>query len=160
MKGKLMVLCVFLVACVLMLSACTQEPKTLIDAESLQVTRTGAKISVYDRLGGNVYNFITTRHRRSEGPQKAAMLVDTDTAGTMQRFYQALKANSLRVKDISYVLATHYHPDHMGLISALVKQGVGLLLLDVQKPFVHFSDPVFSRAGFSVEPIDERTAFP
>ena len=79
MKGKLMVLCVFLVACVLMLSACTQEPKTLIDADSLQVTRTGAKISVYDRLGGNVYNFITTRRRRSEGPKKAAVLVKTGT---------------------------------------------------------------------------------
>ena len=90
--------------------------------------------------------------------RNGGLLVDTDTAGTMQGFYQALKANSLRVKDISYVLATHYHPDHMGLISALVKQGVGLLLLDVQKPFVHFSDPVFSRAGFSVEPIDESSA--
>ena len=83
MKGKLMVLCVFLVACVLMLSACTQEPKTLIDADSLQVTRTGAKISVYDRLGGNMYNFITTRRRRSEGPENAAVLVQTGTLQVM-----------------------------------------------------------------------------
>ena len=78
MIGKPALLCVFLVACVL-LSACTQEPKTLIDAESLQVTRTGLKISVYDRLGGNVYNFITTRRRRSEGPENAAVLVQTGT---------------------------------------------------------------------------------
>ena len=74
-----MVLYVFLVACVLMLSACTQEPKTLIDADSLQVTRTGAKISVYDRLGGDVYNFIATRRRRSERPKKAAVLVQSGT---------------------------------------------------------------------------------
>ena len=79
MKGKLMMLCVFLVACVLMLSACTREPKTLIDADSLQVTCTGAKISVYDRLGGDVYNFITTRRKRSEGPKKAAVLVQSGT---------------------------------------------------------------------------------
>ena len=78
MKGKLIVLCVFLVACVL-LSACTQEPKTLIDAESLQVTRTGAKISVYDRLGGNVYNFTTTRRKRSEGAEWPAVLVQSGT---------------------------------------------------------------------------------
>ena len=83
MIGKTTVLCVFLVACVLMLSACTQEPKTLIDADSLQVTRTGAKISVYDRLGGDVYNFITTRRRRSEGPEKAAVLVQTGTLQVM-----------------------------------------------------------------------------
>lgn len=79
MKAKIIMLCVFLLACVLMLSACTQETKTLIDSDSLQVTRTGAKISVYDRLGGNVYNFITTRRKRSEGPKKAAVLVQSGT---------------------------------------------------------------------------------
>ena len=76
---KTAVLCALLVACVLMLSACTQEPKTLIDADSLQVTRTGAKIGVYDRLGGDEYNFTIARRRRSEGPEKAAVLVQSGT---------------------------------------------------------------------------------
>lgn len=79
MNAKQWGLCVFLVVCVLALSACSQETKILIDADSLQVTRTGAKISVYDRLGGNVYNFITTRRKRSEGPKKAAVLVQSGT---------------------------------------------------------------------------------
>ena len=53
----------------------------------------------------------------------SGLLVDTDYAGTMPAFYKALKNNGISVKDIEYVLATHYHPDHMGLISELMKQG-------------------------------------
>ena len=79
MIGKTTVLCVFLVACVLALTACTGEPKILIDSDSLQVTRSGAKISVYDRLGGNVYNFTTTRRKRSEGAEWPAVLVQSGT---------------------------------------------------------------------------------
>ncbi|MCR5006659.1 MAG: MBL fold metallo-hydrolase, partial [Clostridiales bacterium] len=50
------------------------------------------------------------------GSQKS-LLVDTDYAGTLPAFYKALKAHELQVTDIDYVIATHYHPDHMGLIS-------------------------------------------
>ena len=58
------------------------------------------------------------------------VLVDTDWAGTLPSFYRALKANQLGMKDIRYVFATHYHPDHMGLISELMKQGVQLIVFD------------------------------
>ena len=68
------------------------------------------------------------------------LLVDTDYAGTLPAFYKALKANGISIKDIRYVLATHYHPDHMGIIGSLVQQGVKHLLLDVQKDQIHYSD--------------------
>jgi glyoxylase-like metal-dependent hydrolase (beta-lactamase superfamily II) len=86
------------------------------------------------------------------------LLVDTDYAGTLSAFYKALKNSGLTVKDISRVLATHYHPDHMGLIGELMKQGVKLLLVDVQKDFVHFSDRIFERDKLPYIPIDETTA--
>lgn len=73
------------------------------------------------------------------------LLVDTDYAETLPAFYKALKQNGIRVNDIQYVMATHYHPDHMGLISELMKQGAWLLLIDTQKDFVHFSDRLFAR---------------
>ena len=57
------------------------------------------------------------------------LLIDTDYAGTLTAFYKAINMNHIKVSDISYVLATHYHPDHIGLISELMKQGVKLLLL-------------------------------
>ena len=74
------------------------------------------------------------------------LLVDTDYAGTLAAFYKALKANGISIKDIRYVLATHYHPDHMGIIGSLVQQGAGLLLLDVQKDQIHYSDYIFKTA--------------
>ncbi|MBQ3669619.1 MAG: MBL fold metallo-hydrolase [Clostridia bacterium] len=86
---------------------------------------------------------------------KGGLLVDTDYAGTLPGFYREIKKNDIRVKNIEYVLATHYHPDHMGLISELMKQGVKLLLMDVQKDFVHFSDGIFERDRLPCMPIDE-----
>lgn len=43
------------------------------------------------------------------------LLVDTDYPGTLCSFYKALRSNHLSVKDIPWVMATHYHPDHMDL---------------------------------------------
>lgn len=73
------------------------------------------------------------------------LLVDTDYAGTLPLFYKEIKRQNISLKDITYVLATHYHPDHMGLVSELMKQGVKLLLMDVQREYVGFSDEIFAR---------------
>lgn len=86
------------------------------------------------------------------------LLIDTDYAGTLPAFYKALKQNGIRVKDIRYILATHYHPDHMGLISELMDQGAELILIDVQRDFVHFSDSIFARDRLPYTPIDEASA--
>ena len=92
------------------------------------------------------------------GDSRGYLLVDTDYAGTLPAFYKALKQNDIRVKDIQYIMATHYHPDHMGLISELVEQGVRLLLMDVQKAHVHDSDEIFARDKILYTPIDETQA--
>ena len=86
------------------------------------------------------------------------LLIDTDYAGTLPAFYKALKNSGITVKDISFILATHFHPDHMGLIGELMKQGVRLLLVDVQKDSVHFSDHIFDRDKLPYVPIDETAA--
>ena len=86
------------------------------------------------------------------------LLVDTDFAGTLHAFYKEIKRNGIGLKDIHYILATHYHPDHEGLIGELMRQGIGLLLVDIQKSSVHFSDYVFEREGLPFAPIDETQA--
>lgn len=86
------------------------------------------------------------------------LLLDTDYAGTLRAFYRSIKQAGVRVSDIAWVLATHYHPDHMGLIPELMKLGVKLLLIDTQKDAVHFSDYIFARDGLPFEPIDETKA--
>ena len=74
-----------------------------------------------------------------------SLLIDTDYAGTLPLFYKELKRNNIRLNDITYILATHYHPDHIGLVSELMELGVKLLLLDTQAEYVHFSDEIFNR---------------
>lgn len=90
---------------------------------------------------------------------KGSILVDTDFAGTLPAFYKAIKAEGIKVSDITYVIATHYHPDHMGLISELQDQGVKLVLLENQPDHVHFSDPIFERIpNLHYTPIDASRA--
>ena len=88
---------------------------------------------------------------------KGSLLVDTDYAGTLPAFYKAIKELGIKVSDISYVLATHYHPDHIGLVSELTDQGVKLVVMESQTDFIHYSDPIFAREPhLNYRPIDER----
>ena len=93
-------------------------------------------------------------------PGKAGgLLVDTDYAGTLPAFFRALKTNHLELNNISYVLPTHCHPDHVGLIGELQKLGVRLLLIDTQLAAVHYPDEIFGRdKHLRYIPIDENQA--
>ena len=87
------------------------------------------------------------------------LLIDTDYAGTLPAFFRALKTNHLELGDISYVLPTHCHPDHVGLIGELQKFGVKLLLIDSQLGRVRFADDIFARdSRLRYVPIDEKQA--
>ena len=89
----------------------------------------------------------------------SGILVDTGYAGTLSAFYKAIKAQEIKVSDISYVMCTHYHPDHCGLASDLMEQGVGLILIDSQVEHVHFPDTIFAREPhLQYKPIDENKA--
>lgn len=87
------------------------------------------------------------------------LLVDTDYAGTLPLFYKEIKKNNIKLSDISYVLATHYHPDHIGLVSELMEKGIKLLLVNTQLKYVHFSDEIFNRdKRIKYTPINENEA--
>jgi len=95
---------------------------------------------------GNTYTFLI---RGSSG----CLLVDTDYAGTMRGFYRALKANGIQLNQISCMMATHYHPDHCGLIGQLQEQGLQLLLADSQAEAVHYPDYIFAREKREYTPV-------
>lgn len=87
------------------------------------------------------------------------LLIDTDYAGTLPAFFKAIKSGGIALSDIRFVFATHYHPDHIGLVSELTELGVRLLLMEHQTPFVHFSDEIFGRdPRLGYKPIDESGA--
>lgn len=52
------------------------------------------------------------------------ILLDTDWAGTLPRFFHELGQRRLTAQAIDYLLVTHYHPDHMGLAADLMDLGI------------------------------------
>lgn len=87
------------------------------------------------------------------------LLIDTDYAGKLPAFFKEIKKSGIALTDIKYVVATHYHPDHMGLIGELMELGIKLLLIKQQIMYVHFSDALFDRdPQLNYKPIDESKA--
>ena len=91
--------------------------------------------------------------------KQGGLLIDTDYAGTMPGFYRAIKYAGITMSDISHVIATHYHPDHMGIISNLQEHGVKLIIVDAQMDSIHLSDAIFAREKhLRYTPINENRA--
>lgn len=90
--------------------------------------------------------------------ENVGLIFDTDYAGTLFSFYEVIRQNNIAVRNIDYVLASHYHPDHVGIIGNLMKLGVKLLLVDVQQDYVHFSDKIFLSDKIPFVPIDSAEA--
>jgi glyoxylase-like metal-dependent hydrolase (beta-lactamase superfamily II) len=60
------------------------------------------------------------------------LLVDIGWPGTLGTMKANLKKMNIPLREIRYTLATHYHIDHAGLAEEVKKEGVPLLVLDVQ----------------------------
>jgi glyoxylase-like metal-dependent hydrolase (beta-lactamase superfamily II) len=81
----------------------------------------------------------------------ARLLVDIGWPGTLGTMKANLKRMGVPMGEIRYALATHYHIDHAGLAEELKREGIPLLVLDVQvdaiprmktwtKPWDHYVD--------------------
>ena len=76
--------------------------------------------------------------------EKNSLLIDTDWAGTLNAFYKKIK--ELEISQIDYILATHYHPDHMGIVQDIIdRMNSNLLVVDIQKDYIHCSDKIFEK---------------
>ena len=109
---------------------------------------TGDQIGLIRLKYGNTNTFLV----------QGRLLVDTDYAGTLQTFYKALRASGVRLESITHVVATHYHPDHCGLIGELQQHGIKLILMESQKQCVHDADYIFDRDRLKHTPIDAGNA--
>ncbi|WP_322486983.1 MBL fold metallo-hydrolase [Chloroflexus sp.] len=64
------------------------------------------------------------------------LLVDIGYPGTLGMMKAHLRKMGVPLREIRYALATHYHIDHAGLAEELKREGVPLLVLDVQAPAI------------------------
>ncbi|MFZ4662616.1 MAG: MBL fold metallo-hydrolase [Caldilineaceae bacterium] len=60
------------------------------------------------------------------------LLVDIGWPGMLGTMKANLKKMDIPLREIRYALATHYHIDHAGLGEEMKREGVPLLVLDVQ----------------------------
>jgi endoribonuclease LACTB2 len=61
------------------------------------------------------------------------LLVDCGWPQTMPQFNAELKRKGIYPSNIHYILATHFHPDHAGLVEEFKKLGAKLILMESQE---------------------------
>lgn len=64
------------------------------------------------------------------------LLVDIGWPGTLGAMKASLKRMGVPLNELRYALATHYHIDHAGLAEEMKREGVPLLVIDVQIPAI------------------------
>lgn len=75
------------------------------------------------------------------------LLVDCGWPRTLPQFTAELKRKGISPTDIKYILATHFHPDHAGLVEEFKALGAKLILLESQLGALQ---PVESKPGGSI----------
>ena len=64
------------------------------------------------------------------------LLVDCGWPGTLPQFTSVLKQQGIQLKEFKYLLVTHFHPDHAGLVQEIKNQGTKFILPECQKDFI------------------------
>ncbi len=64
------------------------------------------------------------------------LLVDCGWSGTLPQFTAELKRKGVAPTEIKYILATHFHPDHAGLVQEFKNLGAKLILMKSQVNFI------------------------
>ncbi|MCR4609735.1 MAG: MBL fold metallo-hydrolase [Eubacterium sp.] len=80
-----------------------------------------------------------------------SILFDTGWAGTFGDFCKALGETGKKLQDISYIMISHFHPDHMGIAQDIADHGPVIVAVDIQKAYLHAADEIFAK--------DKRTTF-
>ena len=64
------------------------------------------------------------------------LMVDGGWPGTLPKLMAELKRKGISFKELKYLLVTHFHPDHAGLVQELKNQGIEFILLECQVNFI------------------------
>jgi glyoxylase-like metal-dependent hydrolase (beta-lactamase superfamily II) len=83
------------------------------------------------------------------------LLVDCGWPGTLPKFMAELKRKGIAIKEIKYLLVTHFHPDHAGLAQELKNQGIKLIVLEPQVDFIPAFGEYFKGKNFPYIPITQ-----
>jgi glyoxylase-like metal-dependent hydrolase (beta-lactamase superfamily II) len=74
------------------------------------------------------------------------VMIDAGWANTLPELFRLLKENDVKVDDIKYLIVTHFHPDHAGLVQDLKEFGTKLILHENQVSFVEKLNKFFKKS--------------
>ena len=87
--------------------------------------------------------------------KKGKLLVDCGWPGTLLQFTNVLKRKGISLSEIKYLLVTHFHPDHAGLVQELKIQGIKFILPQCQVDFVAQFGEFFKGKNFPYVEIEQ-----
>lgn len=65
------------------------------------------------------------------------LLFDTGEEGSFSPFLQELSENKISIEQIKWVMISHFHADHVGLVEELVSRGVTFIVFGEQKNMLY-----------------------
>jgi glyoxylase-like metal-dependent hydrolase (beta-lactamase superfamily II) len=74
------------------------------------------------------------------------VMIDAGWSDTLPELFRLLKENDVKVDDIKYLIVTHFHPDHAGLVQDLKEFGTKLILHENQVSFVEKLNKFFKKS--------------
>ena len=66
--------------------------------------------------------------------------IDAGWPGYIHEYAEALKTHNIKPERIKYLIVTHFHPDHAGLIENIKKFGTRFILFEHQIPYIQFME--------------------
>jgi glyoxylase-like metal-dependent hydrolase (beta-lactamase superfamily II) len=76
------------------------------------------------------------------------LLVDCGWPGTLPQFRKVLQRKGISIEEFKYLLVTHFHPDHAGLVQDLKNLGIKFILPDVQMDVISSFGEFFKGKSF------------
>lgn len=70
------------------------------------------------------------------GRNTTELLIDVGWPGTFKRLLSVFRKKRVPSQDVKYLLVTHYHPDHAGLVQEIKSMGIRLVVLENQQSFI------------------------
>jgi endoribonuclease LACTB2 len=81
------------------------------------------------------------------------LLVDCGWPGTLPKLMAVLKCKGIPFKEIKYLLVTHFHPDHAGLVQELKNQGIRFIVPECQTDVMASFAEFFNGKNYPYVPI-------
>ena len=76
---------------------------------------------------------------------RGIILFDTGWAGTFSAFCREIGKLDIQVQKIDYIFISHFHPDHMGIAQEIAEYGPVIVVMDVQREYIHAADYVIKK---------------